>query len=326
MIAETACGRQSPGKVRPVEPGRDMRAIADLIEIAFRDELDRTGNSLVADMRQMAMLGPLLTLADCFAPLPGGFVWEVNGRIAGNVTLTPDDAAGRRWFVSNVAVHPDRQGRGIARALMEAALEHVRRRGGRRVLLQVRQDNDPAQRLYRGLGFVRYDTVAEMLRPGLVRLPPPSHIPVRRVSWRDWRALADLALQSMPPGLADIRGISSRTFRPSLWGCLTGSVDALLSGKRSERWAVGGEALEAVVSLLAYDGRSPARLDLAARPRSRGLYEGVLADWGLSVLGRWGARSVASSVSVTHPEALQALEQRRFAILRTLDQLALELG
>ena len=67
--------------------------------------------------------------------------------------LMPPDAD-----VQTIAVSPDRQGRGIARLLLEAALADVERDGATHTMLEVRADNDPALGLYRRLGFERIST------------------------------------------------------------------------------------------------------------------------------------------------------------------------
>jgi ribosomal-protein-alanine N-acetyltransferase len=55
--------------------------------------------------------------------------------------------------IINVAVEPDHQGRGIGRALMTAAMEAMRREKVRVCLLEVRESNTAARRLYYALGF-----------------------------------------------------------------------------------------------------------------------------------------------------------------------------
>jgi [ribosomal protein S18]-alanine N-acetyltransferase len=55
--------------------------------------------------------------------------------------------------VNNVAVDPRWRRRGIAGALLGAALERGRSRGARRALLEVRASNTAAQALYRRYGF-----------------------------------------------------------------------------------------------------------------------------------------------------------------------------
>ncbi|MCK4578394.1 MAG: ribosomal protein S18-alanine N-acetyltransferase [Candidatus Marinimicrobia bacterium] len=53
----------------------------------------------------------------------------------------------------NIAVHPDHRGKGLARALMESVEEHCRANDLQRVFLEVRRDNEIANRLYQSLGF-----------------------------------------------------------------------------------------------------------------------------------------------------------------------------
>jgi ribosomal-protein-alanine N-acetyltransferase len=60
----------------------------------------------------------------------------------------PDEA-----FVQTMAVAPAYQGKGLGGVLLTELLEEAARRGQRRTLLEVRADNDPAQRLYLRHGF-----------------------------------------------------------------------------------------------------------------------------------------------------------------------------
>jgi ribosomal-protein-alanine N-acetyltransferase len=75
-----------------------------------------------------------------------------DGAVVGYAGLCdyPDEA-----FVQTMAVAPDRQGRGLGAVLLAALLAEAARRGHRRVLLEVRADNLPAQRLYARFGFSR---------------------------------------------------------------------------------------------------------------------------------------------------------------------------
>lgn len=57
----------------------------------------------------------------------------------------------------SVAVIPDHRGSGVGRALLEAVLVAARARGIRQVSLSVEPDN-PAERLYRSVGFVEVAT------------------------------------------------------------------------------------------------------------------------------------------------------------------------
>lgn len=62
--------------------------------------------------------------------------------------FTPDEA-----HVTNVAVHPDHQRRGVATRLLVALADEVRRRGRPAWTLEVRASSLGAQALYRRFGF-----------------------------------------------------------------------------------------------------------------------------------------------------------------------------
>jgi ribosomal-protein-alanine N-acetyltransferase len=57
--------------------------------------------------------------------------------------------------IQTVAVHPERQGAGIGARLVTELLAEARRRGVGEVVLEVRADNEPAQRLYARFGFTQ---------------------------------------------------------------------------------------------------------------------------------------------------------------------------
>ena len=62
----------------------------------------------------------------------------------------PDEA-----FVQTIAVAKPAQGSGLGARLLQALLDEAERRGQRRVLLEVRADNDRAVALYERFGFRR---------------------------------------------------------------------------------------------------------------------------------------------------------------------------
>jgi ribosomal-protein-alanine N-acetyltransferase len=55
--------------------------------------------------------------------------------------------------VQNIAVRRDHQGAGLGRRMLEELVDEAVRRGARQVLLEVRADNETAQRLYARRGF-----------------------------------------------------------------------------------------------------------------------------------------------------------------------------
>lgn len=147
---------------------RDLRQIADLIEICFAQQMDTGGRAAVNEMRAVSYLGPLLAVfswLDRISPGIGtGYVWRANGKVVGNVSLYRagmHPEFGEGWLIANVAVHPDYRRQGIAQAMMEASIELTRREHGRWIALEVDASNSGARTLYERLHFQTYETLSQ---------------------------------------------------------------------------------------------------------------------------------------------------------------------
>jgi ribosomal protein S18 acetylase RimI-like enzyme len=78
------------------------------------------------------------------------------GQASGFITTTVTPASlmlGTAWSVRDLYVAPQHRRGGIARALLQHAVEHARAAGAHRVSLQTEADNTPALRLYTAAGF-----------------------------------------------------------------------------------------------------------------------------------------------------------------------------
>ena len=90
-------------------------------------------------------------------PVDEVLVAVVDGEIAGYVRVapaTPLAATSHVRQIRGITVEPALRGRGIGRALVDAAIAEARRRGARRLTLRVFAPNEPARRLYESAGFV----------------------------------------------------------------------------------------------------------------------------------------------------------------------------
>ena len=226
-------GRPSmPDGVRPVDLRSDLRPLADLIELVFADSMDSYGRSAVREMRFLSQMGYGLKLIarlnELALGISLGFVYVRDGKLVGNVSVYPANypaALGETWILANVAVHPEYRRSGMAHELIAASLEMIRRRGGRRVILQVNYDNEPALRLYERQGFIFERAWRVWRRSGLLQAPYSRadgiHITRRRPSeWRAEYALAKAARPNSRGGLGWLKPLHPGAFRTSLWKLL----------------------------------------------------------------------------------------------------------
>jgi putative acetyltransferase len=130
--------------IRP-EQAADIDTIRELVRLAFTGHPVSSGTEpLIVDALR----------AD--GALELSLVAELDGAVVAHIAYSAasigDSSSG--WFlVGPVAVHPDHQGKGIGRALIEASLDTMRSRAARGCVLV----GDPD--FYRRFGFGRYSEV-----------------------------------------------------------------------------------------------------------------------------------------------------------------------
>lgn len=84
---------------------------------------------------------------------PLNLIADLDGRPAGMASGTTTDDATERELIS-LWIAPFARGRGVAAALVLAIVDWARGVGARRIVLEVKADNDAARGLYRRLRFV----------------------------------------------------------------------------------------------------------------------------------------------------------------------------
>ena len=283
-LADVTIPPAGRGCLRPVQASRDLLAVADLVELCFKDSLDQEGRSYLKQMRQAAQENEIwhwaATAAEAVNGLPiSGYVWEEKGVIVGNLSLIPLRSQGQRMYlIANVAVHPEHRGRGIGRMLTATALEYVQRRGIRSAWLQVRHDNPPAIHIYQSLGF------REQARRTTWNSPPGAGSPAEAVlppgERLTQRSAAHWALQSRwlerlyPSALRWHLPLNLGLLKPGLWG----SLQRFFSLEYPTHWTYEKEqALQGVLSSHSEAGHNDT-LWLAAPP------EGELDETAIQAL------------------------------------------
>jgi ribosomal protein S18 acetylase RimI-like enzyme len=327
MVTAMLRGDRAQAGVRPFDPRRDLRPVAELISVAFRDRLAPDGDIALAQMHRVARLSPLLWWL--YWPELGrtsvapGFVWVEHGVVVGNVSLRRSVEWGG-FFVGNVAVHPDWQGRGIASTLMRVALDEISARGGRWVGLEVRADNFVAARLYEHLGFGEVGRALHMLRPaGMPRTEnPPPYPALRRGRAHDSAALIDLVYAVIPGPHRPLLELRRRDYRPG-W---ERTLNCWLDGRHEVWWVVEEEGvLHGAVRALRERRPRPDRLEVLLSPGHSERLASVLVQRGVSSL-RDAPRKMVEIVLPSPTEPLiEALEATGFQRMYVLVQMRLDL-
>jgi len=356
VTATTENKQAARGRVRRLDPTRDMGAIAQLIDTAFGDDMDRQGRAALRDMRWMSRLSPLVwwwAQADpSFRETYNGFVWEEvaggqhslrhttphytavrsegaptgregRGTVVGNANLMISPGSRYRWVICNVVVREDYRRQGIARRLMEETIEEARRQGAEEAVLQVYQDNLPALRLYTDLGFQQLSGEMGLHLAAVEAVEavdaPGYELRPYQPSSAGGRAAYDLANLAVPTAQQWLKPVRVTEYEPD-WGTHVGGWLAdLVAGRRSCRlMAFRDTEPAALLSIEASLRRQAHSLKLLIHPKHRGQLEPMLVSRALSMLAGLPGKGVQATVFTDHSGAIQALGQYGFREKRTL--------
>lgn len=292
--------------LRPVNLRTDLAPLADLIELAFSDSMDSSGRAAIREMRTLSRvapgLGALLNVNEVAQGIGLGFVWIQDGKLVGNTSVYPAHlprAFGSAWIIANVAVHPTYRGRGIARQLMLASMDMIRKRSTSSLtLLQVEESNALARRLYENLGFKAERTFHVWRRSSTARIPAPQstvYITHRRPD--EWKAEYELAARLRPNahgGMGWLRPTLPDLFRPSLLKMLVDVVN-MRSLERLIVRSPHDDRLRASLWIESGFAASATQITLLVDPDYAGVYDDALMNL---VTRRFGLRS---ALTIEHP-------------------------
>ncbi len=260
-----------------------MRALAELIEVAFSSNLEADSKRMLGWMKLIGQLGWFGWLLSLYvlppAARPHGFVWESEGRLVGNASVLPVGGHPGRWIMVNVAVHPEFQRQGIARQLVQSCVAYVQEQKGRVLLLQTESGNPGAHDLYTDLGFeaiaARTTWVGQFDKR---RYHAVSKGLARPRSREEWRAQVSLARRVHPEGLIWPYPLGTSIYRA------VSLFDSIVMGG-NRHWVVeaDGELLGSL-SLRWSPEIDVWRMLLVVDPKAQGKIEGDLLVCGLADL------------------------------------------
>ena len=332
MAAVLARSRNEHFGLRPMDPMKDLRGVADLIETAFASELDRSGQSALRELRWLSRLKPILwwmvyVNAD-HTDFLSGFVWEEENKIIGNITVNRTSPGSRRWLISNVAVAESFQGRGIARTLMNAGLELVKEYNGTSVSLQVRADNAPARHLYDTLNFeeVSGTTYLHLRRiPNveglgqLHRLPTGVMLRQRNFSSMDARWAYNLASAAMSLTAQKEWPLRQNNFQLGSYTQVNIFFRRMVGNGPPAYWIMeDGQRFVSLIDIQPGLFGQPHRIYLVVHPDWRGILERPLISRALTYLTPWRRNGIVVKHPAEHQEAVEAFKTFGFKEAQTL--------
>jgi len=221
------------------------------------DEAESIATSMVNYRRMWPFVRVIQRLSPALADILHGHVWEEDGQIVGFTNVSRRGTTDV-WYISGVGVHPDYRRRGIARQLVGASLALIRERGGRMALLDVIDGNDPAYKLYQGLGFETYTGTLTLERePGAAASssPLPAGYVLEEVSLFEWRSRYALAQRATPEHVLTYEPVEERRYRRPPAARLLMPLILKADGLKAECFVIRAPSGAAVA-----DGRCEARL------------------------------------------------------------------
>ena len=312
--------------IRPMDPSHDLPAVVTLIEMGFRREMDPQGRKMLARLRRTAHSSPVERLISGAPSGPPGLVWVEDKRVVGNLSLRrAAGSSSQGYLIGNVVVHPDYRGRGIGRALLEAAIETVRRRKGRWIGLEVNTNNVAACRLYEQLGFREVGYTEHLLRPA--DLPWPI-VPTPQVAWRKsspkdgalWVTLAEAIYRRLQARVLEVRRgryvFGGWERQLTLWSCR----------QRESAWLQDTETPQLAVRVQT-DRRYRFQIwEILVHPLAGGRGSGEAVARALAATRRAPSWPIISMIAATESTLLAVLQELGFRRHRTLLQMILTRG
>jgi ribosomal protein S18 acetylase RimI-like enzyme len=241
MISLDTSDRETRG-LRPLNPTKDLSQLADLLESAFGAELTGEGMRVLRELRLLGALGPLNVFVSATGSqmndLFTGFVWIEDNQVAGNVTINRPTGHPRRWQISNVAVLEAYRGQGIARKLVETAIDLALDRGGNVAYLYVNEKNTPARHLYESLGFVEVDRTTDLVLDTPVLDSGKPFVCMRPLWSGEGQYLYELVSETDGVGHRWLYPVRRRQYVVSASKLFSRRIASFLSGEVESRWGV----------------------------------------------------------------------------------------
>lgn len=249
--------------LRPFRLPADLPLMAKLLPAAFQypenpewslqtDELEGALRMVNTARRMWPLFALLQKISPETRDVLHGCVWEEDGHPVGMVNISREGSSDD-WVIANVGVLPAYRRRGIARKVVEAAVELAREHDGKYVLLDVIAGNTPAYALYASMGFEHFISSVHLRHAtpaSIASCQPPAGYTASRLSPQNWRLHYELAQRITPASVQNYRPVTVHQFRtPASVRLFMGMLNTF-SGVQERGLLVRAEADQQIVATL----------------------------------------------------------------------------
>ena len=245
--------------IRPFQLPQDIDLMNSLVMDGFQypenpewsvqeDEIQ----GMVDRIKGAKQLWPILRFLRVFVPIFRdilcGFIDEEDGKAAGLINYMRQRNA-PEWYIANVTVLPAYRRRGIARKLVQATLDELRRREAQIVFLEVVVGNVPAFHLYKEMGFEEFTQSTGYYyqkETSKSAIPLPAGYNLRSFSPYDWKTHFNFAKRVTPAHITQYEPLTESRFKITWIVPLFGKLFAAAGGFHNELFAIYGPGEEVV--------------------------------------------------------------------------------
>lgn len=243
----------------------------------------------------------------------------VSNKVVGTAMVSRE---GKVAYISTVMVHPKCRRQGIARRLIENALEYAKRKKMKRAILHVIPTNSPAKNLYLDLGFKNFERIAYLTMDTKLKLPPENLEGIKISSFRrnQIAAVYDLIRSSEDPRHLEVFDFKKRDLLTSLFDKVFHfSTKLRLVAVQNTRPIGYAEATYTT----AQEAGQIANVQVCQEMKGKGIEE-ILIFEAASEIKKMGTRKVLGIASAGRLELIAAMERLGFEKSLELDGMFLE--
>ncbi len=233
--------------LRALNLKKDYEELIPFYDEIFEKELLAKGASVRAMLDEMKAFMPFFRFMGIFSKnyrhALDGFVFENSeGKIVSTVNV---GFSGNFWEIAMVATAPEYRRRGLAKKLIFESLNHAKNHKAKMCVLEVLEENEPAYKLYRNLGFQHFDTRAKLkLESSKLdsiskeELPADYTIRVRKQDKKTGIEMYKLEEQSTPRSVLDYLPVNKIKYQKPLLIRLLRPIVKLFIRMKSNRWTI----------------------------------------------------------------------------------------